>query len=204
MIMIKITLIRIFFTLTILGLINSINAQENNDLSLTYGVGYGYMNLNDQIGGKGSHLAIGLNYKVLHERVSISHNLQFGAYSSGRNLSLRDEYFNDIHLDLLLHYSIIRYKSLSLNIISGGLIGTSRGLAGTGTEWNRVIYADEMFTSSRFFNQNNFGLKGAGSISYKPKNGRVSVEFIPLTLMMGKSFSGAHTGLKVRLDISRS
>jgi hypothetical protein len=199
----KKTMIRILLSLTILGIIHSVNAQENNDLSLTYGVGYGYIELKEQIEGVGTHIAIGVNYKFLHQRVSISPNLQFGAYSSGRNQFQRDEYFNDIHLDVLLNYSLIRYKSLSLNINAGGLIGISRGLAGTGTERDHGGSSTIEFLSSRFFHQNNYGLKGSGSISYKPKNGRISVDFIPLTLMLGKSFTGVQSGLKARLDISR-
>ncbi len=162
-------------------------SQESSKISLTYGAGIGLYSFNEQVSGLGPDVNIGISYKSKFDRLRINPNFQIGSYLSGESDSKRDEYFNCITLDLLINYTLIKIKTLSLDIQTGGFIGYSRGLIGTGTEFDNATSTDIDFSSSQFINDFNFGFKIGGGLKYTPKNGRLSYGLYPINISNGNN-----------------
>ena len=110
-------------------------SQDMRKPSMIYGVGLGYTSLNEKVLGFGPNINIGLIYKSKFDRLRINPNLQLGSYLSGESSPTRDQYYNCVNLDLVVHLTLIRIKAFSLDLQTGGFIGNSRGLVGTGTEF---------------------------------------------------------------------
>ena len=173
-------------------------SQDNSKFSMTYGTGLGYTFFNGMVSGLGPEINIGLSYKSKFDNLRINPNIQFGSYLSGESGSKRDEYYNCINLDFLIDLTLIKIKAFSLNFQTGGYIGNSRGLIGTGTEFDRGSSTDIDFSSSRFINDFNFGFKIGGGLIYTPNKGRFSYGVYPINLTIGNN---GFTGVNAKFGI---
>ncbi|MFW5700802.1 MAG: hypothetical protein ACOCWM_03845 [Cyclobacteriaceae bacterium] len=172
--------LRLFFLLLISPFfLGSIYSQEFSRNYLTYGCGVG---MSDGSGFVGGGLAMQIGYKrdIWKDRLRFSPNLLIGAYRSEGITDVREQYFNSVSLRLIMDYDIVRYKMLGLNIETGGLLNATRGLKGTGGEFQ----ANE----SEYVNEWNYGIIIAGGLKIAPKNKNIAINLIPLTLHFGLDY----------------
>ena len=139
--------------LLIVMLLFSLNiiAQENEFTrsSIKTGIGVG---INDGIEESGLGFVYSVGYQKSFgkkEKFRINPNLLYGGFNSNGITDTREQFFRITSIGMNVNYDLIKYKSVSLLLTSGGFLNYSRGLFGTGGE-NEV-------RSSRYFNQLYFG-----------------------------------------------
>jgi hypothetical protein len=175
--------------------------QDNNRSSMIYGSGFGITSLDEKIAGMGPDIFIGMSYNSKIERLKITPGLKLGSYWSGEAVPKRDEYFNTFHANLLLDYTLLKLHSFSFSLNTGGLVGVSRGLRGTGTEFDSATSSDIVHSSSRFINEFSYGFKIGGEISYTPKESRFSYCFLPISLAIGNNgLRILETGFRLKIN----
>lgn len=156
-----------------------INGQENEFTrsSIKTGIGVG---INDGIEETGLGFLYSIGYQKnfgKKEKFRISPNLLYGGFSSNGISDTREQFFRITSLGLNVNYDLIRYKSVSLLITTGGFLNYSRGLFGTGGE-NEI-------RNSRYFNQLYFGGSAGIGIRINPTKSRFSYELKPLNVQIG-------------------
>lgn len=157
----------------------SVYSQEFSKNYLTYGCGIGFSDGSGLVGG-GLAMQIGYKRDIWKDRLRFSPNLLVGAYRSEGIMDVREQYFNSVSLRLSMDYDIVRYKIFGLNIETGGLINASRGLKGTGGEFQ--------VNESEYVNEWNYGIIIAGGLKIAPQNRNIMINLIPLTLHFGLDY----------------
>ncbi|WP_125921818.1 hypothetical protein [Hymenobacter lapidarius] len=119
-------------------------------------------------------------------------NLLFGSFSSAGINDARDQYHQMTALQFILAYDIIRFKSISLFVSTGGSFTYSRGLFGTGGE------IETPGATSSYFNNAYFGALGGAGLRISWQNSRVAYEIKSLNFAFGnKGFSLANPMISV-------
>ena len=123
-----------------------INAQENEFTrsSIKTGIGVG---INDGIEESGLGFVYSVGYQKSFgkkEKFRINPNLLYGGFNSSGITDTREQFFRITSIGMNVNYDLVKYKSVSLLITSGGFLNYSRVLFGTGGE-NEI-------RNSRYFN----------------------------------------------------
>jgi hypothetical protein len=124
-------------------------SQEFSKHSLSYEFGLGLSSVSN-FSGKGYILNIGYKRDLIKDRLRLNHKLIFGSYWNEKDWMNKDQYFNVTSLNLSIDYDLLRYKSISLNVESGGFIGATKGLNGTGNEFDSGTSTGNLVTESEF------------------------------------------------------
>jgi hypothetical protein len=171
----------------VLGLfINKTYSQEFSKNSLSYGLGIGISSSgSNDYSGIGPALIIGYKRDIWKDRLRFNPNLTIGSYRSGMNDNTRDKYFNTVNLNLSLEFDFLRYKAFSLSVETGGLIGTTNGLKGIGTEYDAARSSDIMFNESEFINKVNYGAILGFGLRISPLKSKYAIKISPLNLHLG-------------------
>lgn len=175
---------KILLAVIILLTIFTAKAQENEFTrsSITTGIGIG---VNDSEEESGFGLVYSIGYQKSFgekERFRINPNLLYGNFSTFGITDNRDQYYNITSLRMNVNYDVLKYKSVSLLITSGGFLNYSRGLFGNGGEINTN-------SSSRYFNKIYFGGNAGIGLRINPSKSRFAYEIKPLNVEFGnKSF----------------
>lgn len=165
---------------------------SKNSIKFRTGIGISMANRTD---GLGITYSAGFQREIWNGRFRINPNLSFGQYSSKFVMDARDEYYNSINLETILFYDLLKGKKTSLVIGFGGLINNTRGLLGTGGDF-------EGLRSSEFFS--NYHLAGyiGGGLRFNSQNKRLAFEIIPFNFHIGiNDFLESHIklGLEIKL-----
>jgi hypothetical protein len=167
------------FLLVILLFSLKITAQENQFTrsSIKTGIGAG---VNDGIEESGLGFVYSVGYQKSFgkkEKFRINPNLLYGGFNSNGITDTRQQFFRITSLGMNVNYDLIKYKSVSLLITTGGFLNYSRGLFGTGGE-NEI-------RNSRYFNQLYFGGTVGIGIRINSTESRFAYEIKPLNLQIG-------------------
>ena len=180
---------RLLSNITVLALIIihfKTNAQENtfSRNSIKTGVGIGF-NEGANEEGLGTFSTIGLERSYgKQERIRINANILLGGFTSGGIDDGRENYYRNTSLNVNLNYDLLKYKSVSLFVYSGGFATYSRGMLGSG--YSQVTF--EQYGSKTFSNLY-FGVNLGGGFRINPKNNRCAFEIKPFNLQMGNKES---------------
>lgn len=143
--------------------------------------------------GLGITYSAGFQREIWNGRFRLNPNLSFGQYSSKFVMDARDEYYNSINLETILFYDLLKGKKSSLVLGVGGLINNTRGLLGTGGDY-------EGPQSSEYIS--NYHLAGyiGGGLRFSSPNKRIAFEIIPFNLHIGTNdFLESH--IKIGFEI---
>ena len=156
-----------------------INAQENEFTrsSIKTGIGVG---INDGIEESGLGFVYSVGYQKSFgkkEKFRINPNLLYGGFNSSGITDTREQFFRITSIGMNVNYDLVKYKSVSLLITSGGFLNYSRGLFGTGGE-NEI-------RNSRYFNQLYFGGTAGIGIRINSTKSRFAYEIKPLNVQTG-------------------
>lgn len=178
---------KLLFLFFLLGLFSpKICSQEFSKNALSYGFGYGISSSGDKdYSGSGSAITIGYKRDIWKDRLRFNPNLSIGSYKSGMNDNTRDKSFNTVNLNLCFEYDFLRYKALSLNVETGGLVGITNGLKGIGTEYDTARSIDVMINESEFINSYNYGAILGFGLRIAAAKSKYAVKISPLVLRIG-------------------
>jgi hypothetical protein len=154
-------------------------AQENEFTrsSIKTGVGIG-LNEGNKESGLGIVYSIGYQKSFgKKEKFRINPNLLYGGFNSFGISDTRDQFFRITSIGMNVNYDLIKYKSVSLLITSGGFLNYSRGLFGTGGE-NDI-------RDSSYFNQLYFGGTAGIGIRISSAKSRFAYELKPFNIQFG-------------------
>ena len=171
---------KILFTAILILTIFTAKAQENEFTrsSIKTGIGIGF---NDSEEESGFGLVYSIGYQKSFgekERLRINPNLLIGGFSSYTITDTRDQFYRITSLGMNINYDLLRYKSVSLLITTGGFLNYSRGLFGNGGEINTN-------ESSRYFNKIYFGGNAGIGLRINPSKSRFAYEIKPLNIEVG-------------------
>ncbi len=182
-----------WITFLILSFITiNVNCQDSSNFSLKFRSGIG-ISMGDRNDGLGIAYSAGFQKEIWNGRFRINPNLSFGQYSSKFVMDARDEYFNSINLETILFYDLLKGKRSSLVIGIGGLVNNTRGLLGTGGDFDGP-------QSSEYIS--NYSIAGyiGGGLRFDSPDKRVAFEIIPFNFHIGTNdFLESH--IKIGLEI---
>lgn len=165
---------------------NKTYSQEFSKNSLCYGFGFGVSaSASNNYHGIGPALIIGYKRDIWNDRLRFNPNLTIGSYISGMNDNLIHKYFNSVNLNLSFEFDLFRYKAFSLNVETGGLIGTTNGLKEVGAEYVAASSSDIMFNESEFINIFNYGAILGFGLRISPIKSKYAIKISPLNLHLG-------------------
>jgi len=179
-------------TLILLLLTQNTYCQDYSKTSIKFRTGIG-ISMGNRTDGLGITYSAGFQREIWNGRFRLNPNLSFGQYSSKFVMDARDEYYNSINLETILFYDLLKGKKASLVLGVGGLINNTRGLLGTGGDY-------EGPQSSEYIS--NYHLAGyiGGGLRFSSPNKRVAFEIIPFNLHIGTNdFLESH--IKIGLEI---
>ena len=179
-------------TLILLLLTQNTYCQDYSKTSIKFRTGIG-ISMGNRTDGLGITYSAGFQREIWNGRFRLNPNLSFGQYSSKFVMDARDEYYNSINLETILFYDLLKGKKASLVLGVGGLINNTRGLLGTGGDY-------EGPQSSEYIS--NYHLAGyiGGGLRFSSPNKRVAFEIIPFNLHIGTNdFLESH--IKIGFEI---
>ena len=171
---------KILFTAILILTIFTVKAQENEFTrsSIKMGIGFGF-NDGEEESGLGLIYSIGYQKSFGEkERFRINPNLQYGNFSSYGTTDSRDQYYSITSLQMHINYDLLKYKSTSLLVSTGGSLNYSSGLFGNGGEISTN-------NSSRYFNKIYFGGNAGIGLRINPSKSRFAYEIKPLNVEVG-------------------
>lgn len=179
-------------TLILLILTKNTYCQDSSKNSIKFRTGIG-ISMGNRTDGLGITYSAGFQREIWNGRFRLNPNLSFGQYSSKFVMDARDEYYNSINLETILFYDLLKGKKSSLVLGVGGLINNTRGLLGTGGDY-------EGPQSSEYIS--NYHLAGyiGGGLRFSSPNKRIAFEIIPFNLHIGTNdFLESH--IKIGFEI---
>lgn len=179
-------------TLILFLLTQNTYSQDYSKTSIKFRTGIG-ISMGNRTDGLGITYSAGFQREIWNGRFRFNPNLSFGQYSSKLVMDARDEYYNSINLESILFYDLLKGKKASLVLGVGGLINNTRGLLGTGGDY-------EGLQSSEYIS--NYHLAGyiGGGLRFSSPNKRVAFEIIPFNFHIGThDFLESH--IKIGLEI---
>lgn len=156
-----------------------VTAQENGFTrsSIKTGIGIG---VHDGVEESGLGLVYLVGYEKsfgTKEKFRINSNLVYGGFNSKGITDVREQFFRITSVGVNVGYDLVRYKSVSLLLSTGGFLNYTRGLLGTGGE-NEI-------GNSRYFNEVYFGGSGGIGIRISSDKSRFSYEIKPINVQIG-------------------
>jgi hypothetical protein len=156
-------------------------SQEFTRHSLKTGVGLG-INEGQYELGIGGVVLLGYQNSFWKDRLRISPNIVSGNFMALGISDVRDQYYRVTSLNLIGYLDVIKYKAFSILIGAGGSLNFSRGLLGTGGDWEVSHSESEYFL--RFYNAGYLGI----GIRINPRRSRVAYEISPINVHFGKEY----------------
>ena len=155
-------------------------SQENifNRSSIKTGIGIGF---NDSREENGFGLVYNLGYQKSFgkkEKLRINPNLIIGGFSSNLVSDTRDQFYRITSLQMNVSYDVVRYKSFSLLLTTGGFGNYSRGLLGTGGELQNHKNSDYFY---KFYYGGSLGI----GFRINPPKSRIAYEIKPYNIQFG-------------------
>ena len=156
-----------------------LNAQENEFTrsSIKTGIGIGIIEGIEESG-------LGFVYSVGYqksfgekERFRINPNLLYGGFTSIGITDTREQFIRITSIGMNVNYDLVKGKTASIFITSGGFFNYSRGLLGTGGENGNK--------NSSYFNQLYFGGTAGIGIRISSTKSRFAYEIKPLNVQIG-------------------
>jgi hypothetical protein len=172
----------------------NIYCQEYSRNSIKFRTGIG-VSMGSRTDGAGITYSAGFQRELNKTRFRICPNLSFGQYSSRFVMDARDEYYNSTNLETIIYYDLLKGKKAALVLGAGGLINNTRGLLGTGGDY-------EGPQSSEYIS--NYYLAayvGCGLRFFSPDK-RLGFEIMPFNFHVGSNdFLESHImiGLEIKL-----
>jgi hypothetical protein len=154
-------------------------AQENEFTKSSIKTGIGIA-INEGIKESGLGLIYSIGYQKTFgekERLRINPNLLFGGFNSVGITDTREQFYRVTSLGMNINYDLIKYKSVSLLVASGLFVNYSRGLFGTGGEFE--------VKKSKYFNELYFGGNANIGIRINSNKSRFAYEIKPLNVHFG-------------------
>ncbi len=155
---------------------------SKNSIKLGFGVG---ASMGDNTEGFGFVYAVGYQREIWKDRLRVNPNFSIGHYSPIGIADVPDLYFNSINLETNLYYDLIRIKSFSFVLGTGGLVNNSRGLRGTGGKPD-----PSRPKTSKYIND--FHFAGCLSVGFRLNfpNTRTVINMVPLSIHFGNNYFG--------------
>jgi hypothetical protein len=148
--------------------------------SIKIGLGIG-ASMGGETDGSGLFYIIGYQREIWKDRLRLNPNFSIGQFTSKHVMDARDQYFNSINFETNLYYDLIKGKSFSMLLGCGGLINNSRGIIGTGGDY------DQPQTSENFSDYYFGGYLGWG-FRINSQNKRTAINIIPVNLHFGNNY----------------
>ncbi|MBK7711047.1 MAG: hypothetical protein IPJ37_08940 [Bacteroidales bacterium] len=145
--------------------------------------------------GVGITYSAGFQRELRNPRFRINPNLSFGQYSSRFVMDARDEYFNSTNLETIFFFDLFKGKKGALVIGAGGLVNNTRGLLGTGGEY-------EGQQSSEYISEFHLAAYVGCGLRFSSPDKRLAFEFMPFNFRAGTGdFLESHImlGLEIKL-----
>ena len=155
--------------------------QEFSRHSFKTGVGFG-INEGQYELGVGGVVLVGYQKSFWNDRLRISPNIVSGNFMALGITDVRDQNYRVTSLNLIGYIDVIKYKAASILIGTGGSFNFSRGLLGTGGDWE-VSHSD----SEYFFRSYYSGYLGVG-IRINPRKSRFAYEISPINVHFGNKY----------------
>lgn len=165
----------------ILLFIIQLNAQNYSPNSIKTGVGIG-VNEGKKESGFGSVVNIGYQRSSWNNRFRLNPNITTGGFLPLLMTDVRDQYYRTTSLGFYGYLDIIKIKSFSIYVGTGGLINYSRGLLGTGG------WPDENNNESEYFIELYYGGHLSGGIRVDKPDKRLAYEISPLNICFGNNY----------------
>ncbi len=156
-----------------------INAQENEFTRSSIKTGIGIA-MNEGIEESGIGFVYSVGYQKSFgekEKFRINPNLLYGGFISNGITDSRDQFFRITSISMNVNYDLVKYKSVSLLVTTGGFLNYSRGLLGTG--------GDNEIKNSRYFNHLYFGGTVGIGIRINSTKSRFAYEIKPINVQIG-------------------
>lgn len=154
-------------------------SQTNTEKSLIYDFGSGATS-GGGISAVGLDLTIGYSFYFNDSRFFLIPNIMVGAYSNAGRSYLRSNYYNTLSVRAQFGFDFMQYKWFRMDIQTGAIIGTARGMIGTGGEYNTTV--------SEKINEWNYGVIASSTLKISPKNSRLSLRVTPMSLHIGTNY----------------
>jgi hypothetical protein len=156
-------------------------SQEFSRHSFKTGVGLGINEGQYEI-GVGGVVLLGYQKSFWKDRLRISPNIVSGNFMALGITDVRDQYYRVTSLNFIGYLDVIKYKAFSILIGAGGSLNFSRGLLGTGGDWE-VSHSE----SEYFLRSYSGGYLGVG-IRINPRRSRVAYEISPINVHFGNKY----------------
>ncbi len=147
--------------------------QEFSRSSLKTGVGFGINEGQYEI-GVGGVVMLGYQKSYWNDRLRISPNIVSGNFMALGITDVREQYYRLTSLNLIGYLDVIKYKAFSILIGAGGSFNLSRGLLGTGGDWEVSHPESEYFLKSYYGGYLGLGLR------INPRRSRMAYEISPI------------------------
>lgn len=181
----------ILFLFTII----TVSGQSFSKNSIKLGSGLGF-SLSDEFVGSGIYYTIGYQREIWRDRLRFNPNFSIGSYSTLFVQDAPDEYFNSINLESNFFFDLLKAKSFSLVVGTGGFLNNSKGLIGSGGD----LSGNSQNNSSRYSSAFYYGIHLSGGFRINPSNKRLAVNILPITVHIGnKEFAEIST--KIEFDL---
>lgn len=168
--------------------------QEFSKSSVKLGFGLG-ASMGFNTDGVGFVYSMGYQREIWKDRLRINPNFSIGHYSSRFIMDARDQYFNSINLETNLYYDLIKIQSFSLVLGCGGLANNSRGLKGTGGDYDGSTAPQ----ASAYISNFHFGGYLGGGLRLNSLSKRTAINIMPINLHFGNNYF-AEFHFKLELD----
>ncbi|MBN1251722.1 MAG: hypothetical protein JXR51_11440 [Bacteroidales bacterium] len=159
---------------------SNIQSQEfsKNSIRISSGIG---VSMDGTTDGLGIIYSVGYQRDIWKDKFRFNPNFSIGHYSSKFVMDARDQYFNSINLQTNLFYDLIKIRAFSVVLGTGLLINNSRGLIGTGGDF-------EGEQSSEYFSDFYFGGYFGGGFRINSPNKRATIDIMPLNINFGNDY----------------
>jgi hypothetical protein len=157
----------------------SVSGQTEKRNFLTYDFG-GAITSGGGITASGLDLSLGYTTYINNSRIFFNPNIIVGAFAADGGFDLRPNYYNTLSVRAQFGYDLLQYKGFSLDLQAGLVVGTARGMIGTGGEFNS--------TASERIKEWNYGAVAASALKFSIPESRFSIRVVPMSVHIGPNY----------------
>lgn len=146
--------------------------------------GFGFMgfNFSNQEEGMGFVYQIGYQQSLgKKDRFRFNPNITFGSMSTQLQTDMTDQFYNVTSFATNIYYDVLKSKSVSLPIYTGLFFNYTRGLRGTGGDFD----APNQPTSSGYISKGYYGFNAGMGLRISNPESRFAYEIRPLNFEIG-------------------
>lgn len=157
----------------------SASGQNEKRNSLIYDFGAGATS-GGGIAAAGLDLTLGYSTYFKESPFFFNPNIMIGAYAADGKTYVRPNYYNTLSARALFGVDFLRYKGFSMDIQAGAVVGTARGMIGTGGEFN--------ITESERIKDWNYGVVASSALKFSIPNTRLHFRIVPMSIHIGPNY----------------